>query len=568
MKRVLLPLLIVLGLTSCGGGGGGGGPAPAPPITVSISPTAVTVTAGATQQFTATVRNTSNTAVMWKVNDVEGGSVTTGNISTSGLYTAPLSPPASGQVTVKAVSQADSTKSASATVTIGFASAALNGQYAFSFKGLDANGLFYIAGSFNADGSGNITNGIEDLNDGTGVYPSLSFTGTYSVGADGNGSASLMSSRGTANLGFVLVSSDKALVMEFDTSANGSGSIQKQDGSSFLNSALVGGYSFGFDGISGFGPISAAGRFTADGAGGISAGAEDVNDAGLVSSNVAFTGTYDIASTGRGTATLTSALGQSQFSFYMISANEAVFVSLDFVPALLGAALKQESPAFSNASLSGDYAFASTGFTTMGPVSSTGRFTANGAGALSAGVLDEDENGTLSDNIPFTGVYAVAPNGRGTVTLTAGGVDTNLAFYMVSSSVAFAVELSTTSATSAVVNAQQGMPFSASSVAGDFGYDLSGWVVNDRALDSLGQLTLSSTGSITGTSNINQNGTLTPALAVSGSYSVASNGRATASITGGGVTSQFRFYIVSSSKVFIVEMETDEVLIGVAEKQF
>src|SRR5437667_225018 len=84
-------------------------------VIVTIAPTSATVAAGGTQQFTATVQNTSNTAVTWQVNGVTGGNATVGTISSSGLYTAPASP---ATVTVTAVSQADTTKSASAQVTI------------------------------------------------------------------------------------------------------------------------------------------------------------------------------------------------------------------------------------------------------------------------------------------------------------------------------------------------------------------------------------------------------------------------------------------------------------------
>ncbi|MGB7846201.1 MAG: choice-of-anchor Q domain-containing protein [Candidatus Acidiferrum sp.] len=88
------------------------------PVSVTISPTLATVATGATQQFTATVQNTSNTAVTWQVNGVAGGNATVGAISTSGLYTAPAVVPSPATVTVTAVSQADPTKSASAQVTI------------------------------------------------------------------------------------------------------------------------------------------------------------------------------------------------------------------------------------------------------------------------------------------------------------------------------------------------------------------------------------------------------------------------------------------------------------------
>lgn len=87
-------------------------------ITVAITPTTMSLQVGATQQFTATVSNVTNTAVTWQVNGVAGGNATVGTISSSGLYTAPASVPTPATVTVAAVSQADSTKSGSATVTV------------------------------------------------------------------------------------------------------------------------------------------------------------------------------------------------------------------------------------------------------------------------------------------------------------------------------------------------------------------------------------------------------------------------------------------------------------------
>jgi RHS repeat-associated protein len=81
-----------------------------PPITVSVDPTSATLYASQTQQFTATVANTANTAVTW--------SATAGSINASGLYTAPSSIATQQSVTVTATSQADNTKTATATVTL------------------------------------------------------------------------------------------------------------------------------------------------------------------------------------------------------------------------------------------------------------------------------------------------------------------------------------------------------------------------------------------------------------------------------------------------------------------
>jgi hypothetical protein len=91
-----------------------------PPIDVSLTPTAANVPAGGgTQQFTATVTNTTNPTVTWSVNGKTGGDTTVGTISAFGLYTAPGVVPSSATVTVTATSARDTTRSASAQVTIG-----------------------------------------------------------------------------------------------------------------------------------------------------------------------------------------------------------------------------------------------------------------------------------------------------------------------------------------------------------------------------------------------------------------------------------------------------------------
>lgn len=112
---------------------GGGAP---PPVSVTVAPTSASLQVSQTQQFTATVTGSSNTAVTWQVNGVAGGNSTVGTISTTGLYTAPATVPNPANVTVKAVSQADPTKSASANVTVTFVSSS---AFYVSPSGNDAN---------------------------------------------------------------------------------------------------------------------------------------------------------------------------------------------------------------------------------------------------------------------------------------------------------------------------------------------------------------------------------------------------------------------------------------------
>jgi len=94
-------------------------------VSVTISPSLVTMATLATQPFTATVTGSSNTAVTWQVNGVSGGTSTNGVVSTTvlgtaneAIYLGPSTVPSPASVSVTAISQADPTKSATATVTI------------------------------------------------------------------------------------------------------------------------------------------------------------------------------------------------------------------------------------------------------------------------------------------------------------------------------------------------------------------------------------------------------------------------------------------------------------------
>ncbi len=108
-------------LTGCGGGSSA-------PVAVSVSPNTVTLSPGASQTFKATVTNTSNVSVTWQVNSTPGGNAKLGTISVFGVYTAPLTEPTPPTVNVRAVSQADATKSATALVTIAQPTGAGNQQ--------------------------------------------------------------------------------------------------------------------------------------------------------------------------------------------------------------------------------------------------------------------------------------------------------------------------------------------------------------------------------------------------------------------------------------------------------
>lgn len=81
-------------------------------VSVQVSPTTASLYASQTKQFSSSVTGSSNTNVSWSL------SPQVGTLSANGLYTAPISITAAQTVKVIATSQADNTKSGSATVNL------------------------------------------------------------------------------------------------------------------------------------------------------------------------------------------------------------------------------------------------------------------------------------------------------------------------------------------------------------------------------------------------------------------------------------------------------------------
>jgi hypothetical protein len=146
-----------------------------PSITVSISPTSATLAALGTQAFAATVQNTADTNVTWYVNQVNGGSSTTGTITSTGLYTAP-SVASATTFTVTAVADANTSISASSSVTVtpivsvtvNPHSAAVETAHTFQFSATVVNATnTAVTWQVNGVAGGNSTAGTIDA---TGLY--------------------------------------------------------------------------------------------------------------------------------------------------------------------------------------------------------------------------------------------------------------------------------------------------------------------------------------------------------------------------------------------------------------
>jgi hypothetical protein len=89
-----------------------------PVVGVTVAPASTSVLTGATQQLSASVVGSANTAVTWTLQGAGCSASACGTINGTGLYTAPSAVPSPATVTVTATSSADAAKTGSASVAI------------------------------------------------------------------------------------------------------------------------------------------------------------------------------------------------------------------------------------------------------------------------------------------------------------------------------------------------------------------------------------------------------------------------------------------------------------------
>jgi hypothetical protein len=422
----------------------------------------------------------------------------------------------------------------------------LSGNYAFSVRGSVGNGtqlpIFVAAGSFVADGQGNISSGIMDTNNTTTSLLSQAFTGTYSIGQDGLGFMNLnLTAGGTRTFALSMTAAGNANIIEFDDATGGgtrdSGMLLKQTTSAFSLSAITGNYAFGFVGIDASqNRFGMAGSFVADGAGNFTGGVLDSDDSSSgVSSNVSFTGGYAVATNGRGTANIKTAQGTTGYSFYIVNATQLLVIETDTFttggfPLVSGTILQQIPGSFQSGNLVGTGVFEVTALEGSTAESQVGLFASSAGGGFSM-TSDQNNGGTATPQpLVGTGTYVVAPNGRTTLTLVSGSCFQNSqpVLYLVTTNQAFVI--GTDSAVSfGFMTPQSVMQYSAASLSGTYAggslppVDISVWNVVSIAIAGSGSLTVTADVS-------NQNGLSQSQTA--GTTSVASSGRVAVAVNG------------------------------------
>ncbi len=620
-RRIVLLFFAVLGLavlSACGNGIDKLPGVSSGALTVQITqPPPASLLAGTTAGLVANVVNdTKSGQVTWSCTPV--GACGTFNPSTTGyqigtLYTAPVAPP-NGPITpnlqygvvITATSVTDSTKSASANVTI-------PQRYAFVLAGYASLGM---VGSIILDGNGNVTSGEADWSQ-NGAYSGMSLTGTYSLDASGHGFLSLNlvnTIYGTfpQTQGITATSNSHLVIAEEDQfnglTIGGVGSMDLQTAApSFSMSQISGGYSFTLAGYSAAKSANASwgGVFTADGAGNITGGIFDENGGGgSAYSSVPFTGTYTAPdASGRGIITLSATPdtpnASTQYAYYIVTPGTLRLTTMTNVgnAANTGSAIGQGAVATTNSAVSGNFIFSDYGFTSIAnggeQGAAAGQFDADGSGHITAGIIDVNSFGTATTSSLAGSTYSISGSPRGTFTASTGQTynvyltdpTINLLDPNNTSGTGGALFLETDAATTVGVVIPQSDPTAMPS--GDYAIVLSdqenppnsdGGLTGQFAVSTTNAGTYSGEGDFQGTGSSNATPIVGP---LSGTFTAdgANPGRFTGSITtapafpAGPIgsatpgTENVSYYMANGSQGFIIETDSIAPIFGVLEAQ-
>ncbi|MGC2333439.1 MAG: hypothetical protein WA581_18460 [Candidatus Acidiferrales bacterium] len=551
--------------------------------------TTTPVPAGSPRQFAATLNGLNDPNATWSVSSANGGDVGTIN-ALSGYYVAPEFPPPGGTVTITAT---DPTVPApvTATVQIVYSNHSLNGPFAFSYSGNDSDGFMAAAGSFVADGGGNITSGIEDIDSFLlGVSTGVSFTGTYVVGPDGRTTATVDTGHGVATWQFALTTNQHAVMIRFDSNkvGSGSGTIDQQNLNDLTTSPTVvmGPYAFSASGTDGsFKPMALAGEFTSTGSNVLTASGSmvDVNDGGSVTTeSPSVNGGYTLdtanSGTGRGTLTLPSTTAsQLQFAFYVIDSTHLHIIEIDGNDFLAG---DMYTGAGSGASFAGTYVFTAGGTSTTGvggAYAEGGVFVSDGS-SITGGALDTNDAGTVTTNATVsTGAFSV--NGAtGRIDLTLSG-SSEFAAYQTAEGTAVMVELDSAGISTGLAYSQVTADADVAPTPGSFAFLLGGQgmfheVSGSAQPDTEGQLDLDGAAISGGNFDINNFNATYKSDPVNTTNSTVTapgtNGRGTAVLEGENpdVTYNLVYYLIDGNTALLFDQDATRVGIGSIARQF
>ena len=334
---------------------------------------------------------------------------------------------------------------------------------------------------------------------------------------------------------------------------------------SFSLASLKGNYTYNLAGMifglpKGYNLYHETGAFVADGNGGLT-GVDDFSS-GATASNSPFTGSYTISGDGTGTMTITLPGRQIQLAITLRSATEVYLLEYDAFATGAGGALAQASSAISG-TLSGAFVFRFyTHVVGAASSASVGQMMVNGTSII--GNEDVGQIGTTS-SLTFTGSLTQPDsNGRGTLSLTDDtGNTSNYVYYAIDSSTLNFIRIDTGVVGEGRSVAQDGTSFTNATITSSFTFHMGGDTsANLGGINSVGVFTSDGNGNLTsGTLDAAVDGTTTNET-FTGTYSVASTGRASITVTIGGTNVSQVVWLADGTQGFILQEDANTVEAG------
>ncbi|HEY1401946.1 MAG TPA: hypothetical protein VF953_10180 [Terriglobales bacterium] len=428
MKNLLfaVALLSVALWTGCATGGGGhtGGNIV---VTVNTNPANQNVVAiTLTVQFTASVSGTDNQAVTWSVSGANCTGNACGTIDSTGKYTAPaVAPTPSPTVNITATSVASPTKSdtyplnvlgITVTVTPKLNDNSLNvvkgvvQQFTANATPDDARAQSFTW-SMVCDAGPNLCGTLT-------FVPATSYTAVYTA-PNSIPSPPIVHITATSTI-----------------DPNGTDTVDVTIVKSRLSANST--YAFHFSGFDASGAIAVAGNFATDSNGAITGGTQDeLNASAQVTRTIDNTSTFTVDTNVHGSLTLHTSAGARTYRVVLNTAGDGQMIEFDGTGRRGSGEIAQAtSSKFKNSALpaGSTFTFGMTGVDTVFKRAGfAGLFKPDGAGTINSGLLDANDFGTAISTGNVTGVYNIAADGRGTMSLTNNdaGKTYNYAIYVV-----------------------------------------------------------------------------------------------------------------------------------------
>lgn len=184
------------------------------------------------------------------------------------------------------------------------------------------------------------------------------------------------------------------------------------------NTTIKGSYGFLLTGANSSGLAAIVGQLTADGLGGLT-GSETISADGVISSNVALTGSYSIKTACTGTATvMPTGFPTAKYSLTVVSSGKQIdMVNTDTGITEFGYALARGNSTCTAAAIKGIFGFQGGGLnSSLVPLAVAGQAKLDGVGSLT-GTESESTGGTILSGA-ISGTYTVNSDCTGTVALT------------------------------------------------------------------------------------------------------------------------------------------------------